>query len=645
MRPLSSPALTALAAVLVLAAPALAQSVTVPAAITAEGVPAIPAALADAVRPYLEYRTAAFQGWNPATRGMLITTRFGNAAQLHSVAAPGAARTQLTFEADPIAGGSFGPDGAPLVALKDVGGGEFFQLYSVADGRLTLLSDGKSRNTGAVWSRDGKLVGYTSTRRNGTDSDLWLVNPADPRSDRMLVQLEGGGWSFADFSPKGDKALVERRFSVQRSDLFEIDLATGMLVRLNPPSRATADGVAVYDSASYAPDGSIWVISDKGSDFQQLGIIGRNGVFKPVTRESWDIEEYRIADDGSFIAYTINEAGASKLKLIDAGGKALGTANLPAGVITGLEIAPWGTIGFSLASATSPNDAWSVDPKTLAATRWTFSETGGLNPAANREPELVTVKSFDGTPVSGFLYMPDPKKFPGPRPLILDIHGGPEGQTRPGFLGRTNYLIDQMGIAVFYPNVRGSTGYGKRFVGLDNGPYKREDTVKDIGAFLTALKARPDIDTARIAETGGSYGGYMCYATAIAYGQDLRGAICARAISNFVTLLENTESYRRDLRRVEYGDERIPSQRAKLTEISPLTRVAELKVPLVIITGSNDPRVKPSESTQLVNAVRAQGGQVWHVIAANEGHGYLRKENQDYEFLTRVVFWNDRLLK
>jgi dipeptidyl aminopeptidase/acylaminoacyl peptidase len=634
----------ALAALLLATTPALAQTYPVPAAITAEGVPAIPASLAEAVRPYLEYRTATFQGWDPATRGMLITTRFGNAAQLHSVAAPGAARTQLTFEADPVSGG-YGPKGAPLLAVKDVGGGEFYQLYTVADGRLTLISDGKSRNTNPVWSRDGKLVGYSSTRRNGTDSDLWLVDPTNPKTDRMLVQLEGGGWSFTDFSPKGDKALVTRRFSVQRTDLFEIDLATGILIRINPPSRATADGVAAYDGATYAPDGQIWVMSDKGSDFSQLGIIGRDGVFKPVTHESWDVEEFWIADDGSFIAYTINEAGASKLKLIDLTGKPLGTVKLPAGVISGLEIAPWGTIGFSLASATSPNDAWSVDPKTLTPTRWTFSETGGLNPANNREPELVTVKSFDGTPVSGFLYMPDPQKFPGPRPLILDIHGGPEGQTRPGFLGRTNYLIDQMGIAVFYPNVRGSTGYGKRFVALDNGPWKREDTVKDIGAFLAALKARPDIDRARIAETGGSYGGYMCYATAIAYGKDLRGAICARAISNFVTLLENTESYRRDLRRVEYGDERIPAQRAKLTEISPLTRVAELNVPLVIVTGSNDPRVKPSESTQLVNAVRAQGGQVWHVIAANEGHGYLRKENQDYEFLTRVVFWNDRLLK
>jgi dipeptidyl aminopeptidase/acylaminoacyl peptidase len=635
----------ALVSLLLATTPAFAQAVPIPAAITAEGVPAIPASLADAVRPYLEYRTASFQGWDPATRGMLITTRFGNAAQLHNVAAPGAARTQLSFEADPIASGGYGPNGAPLLAVKDVGGGEFFQLYTVADGRLTLVSDGKSRNTGPVWSRDGKLVGYTSTRRNGTDSDLWLVNPADPKSDRMLVQLEGGGWSFADFSPKGDKALVERRFSVQRSDLFEIDLATGILIRINPPSRATADGAAVYSDARYAPDGRIWVVSDKGSDFQQLGILGRDGVFTPVVREAWDVESYDIAADGSFIAYTVNEAGASKLKLISAAGAPLGTAKLPAGVISGLKVAPWGSIGFSLASATSPNDAWSVDPNTLAATRWTFSETGGLNPARNREPELVTVKSFDGTPVSGFLYMPDPQKFPGPRPLILDIHGGPETQTRPGFLGRTNYLIDRLGIAVFYPNVRGSAGYGKRFISLDNGPYKREDTVKDIGTFLTALKARPDIDKSRIAETGGSYGGYMCYATAIAYGRDLRGAICARAISNFVTLLENTESYRRDLRRVEYGDERVPAQRAKLMEISPLTRVAELKVPLVIVTGSNDPRVKPSESTQLVDAVRAQGGQVWHVIAANEGHGYLRKENQDYEFLTRVVFWQDRLLK
>ena len=639
---------------LLLAAPALAAPaqqpayVPIPAAITAEAVPPIPASEAAAVRPYLEYRSAAFQGWDPASHGALIATRFGNSPQLHLVARPGADRTQLTFESEPVAG-SFAPAGGVLVAIKDVGGGEFFQLYRVDHGRLLLLTDGKSRNTGAVWSRDGHLIGYTSTRRNGTDSDLYLIDPRDPTTDRMVAQVAGGGWAFSDFSPDGRTALVGRAISVERSDVFELDLASGKLTRINGPTRGPArTGTGVHSDARYGPDGRIWVVSDEHSDVQRLGVLARDGKFTPIDPEAaqWEVEEFDLSDDGSFIAYTVNEAGASKLRLFDTRtGAGRGEVTLPGGVISGLKIAPWGEIGFSLASATSPADAWSVDPATLKATRWTTSETGGLDAMRNREPELVTVKSFDGLAVSGFLYSPDPAKFPGRRPLLFDIHGGPEGQTRPGFLGRTNYLINELGIAVFYPNVRGSTGYGKRFVGLDNGPWKREDTVKDIGAFLDVLATRADVDPARIGETGGSYGGYMCYATAIKYGDRLKGAICARPISNFVTLLENTESYRRDLRRVEYGDERDPKQRAKLMEISPLTHVKELHIPLVVVTGANDPRVKPSESIQMVNAVRANGGPVWHLIAANEGHGYQKKENQDFEFLTRLTFWQQTLLK
>ncbi len=629
-----------------LATPALGQTpipaVIPPAAITAEGIPAIPATLAQAVRPYLEYRSAAFEGWDARNKGMLVATRFANAPQLHRVAAPGAARSQISFESEPLQG-QLSPDGSMILVTKDVGGGEFYQLYTLSDGRLTLLTDGKSRNTGATWSRDGRLVGYSSTRRNGTDGDLYLIDPANPKTDRRVAEMKGGGWSFADFAPDSKKALVTQRLSVAEANLFEMDLATGILARLNPPGPA-----ASYSDARYGTDGRIYVIADAGSDVQRLGTIDRKVGFKALVTgpAAWDTEEFAIADDGSYIAYTVNVAGASRLRLIDPRtGAILGDPKLPAGVISGLEIAPWGEIGFSLASATSPADAWSVNPRTLAVTRWTYSETGGLDAGRNREPELVTVKSFDGLAVSGFLYSPDPAKFPGKRPLVLDIHGGPEGQTRPGFLGRTNYLINELGIAVFYPNVRGSTGYGKRFVGLDNGPWKREDTVKDIGAFLDVLTARSDVDPARVAETGGSYGGYMCYATAIKYGARLQGAVCARAISNFVTLLENTESYRRDLRRVEYGDEREPGQRAKLMEISPLTHVKDLKLPLVVITGSNDPRVKPSESTQMVDAVRANGGPVWHLIAANEGHGYQKKENQDFEFLTRVTFWTQTLLK
>ncbi len=246
--------------------------------------------------------------------------------------------------------------------------------------------------------------------------------------------------------------------------------------------------------------------------------------------------------------------------------------------------------------------------------------------------------------MSGFLYRPDPKRWPGKRPLLFNIHGGPEGQSTPGFLGRNNYLLNELGIALFYPNVRGSTGFGKRFVALDNGPFKREDSVKDIGAFLDRFDKDPRIDAKRIAETGGSYGGYMCYALAIRYGDRFKTANCIVAISNFVTFLENTQSYRRDLRRVEYGDERDPAQRAKLVEISPLTRAKELKIPLMVVTGGNDPRVPASEANQMVAAVRANGVPAWHLLAKDEGHGYAKKENQDYQFWTSLMFWQANLL-
>ena len=246
--------------------------------------------------------------------------------------------------------------------------------------------------------------------------------------------------------------------------------------------------------------------------------------------------------------------------------------------------------------------------------------------------------------LSGFLYRPDPRKFPGRRPLIVNIHGGPEGQSQPGFLGRNNYYLNELGVAIFYPNVRGSTGFGKRFVALDNGPDLRENSVKDIGAFLDVLARDPALDPARFAETGGSYGGYMCYASAIRYGDRFKAANCIVAISNFVTFLENTQSYRRDLRRVEYGDERDPVQRKKLLAISPLSRIRELRLPLMVQTGGNDPRVPASEAEQAIKAVRRNGGTAWHLLAEDEGHGFAKKANQDYAFWTSLMFWQRHLL-
>ncbi len=507
---------------------------------------------------------------------------------------------------------------------------------------MTLLTDGKSRNQFGAFSHDGRLVGYSSTRRNGADGDLYVIDPRDPKSDRMVAQVTGGGWSIVDFAPGGGHALVAQYRSVQQSTLYDLDLATGTLRAITDPKAAVA-----WSGAHYAPDGTLWVIGDQGSDVARLGTLDpATGRFTPVAGDPrWDVEDMEIAPDGRFLVFVVNEAGASRVKVMDLATRAVRpVTGLPDGVASGVRIAPWGTIAVTVSGAATPGDVFAIDPATLAVTRWTESETGGLDPARNPAPELVTVKSFDGTGVSGFLYRPDPARFPGKRPLIVSIHGGPEGQSRPGFQGASNYYTNELGVARFYPNVRGSTGFGKRFVAADNGPFKREDSVRDIGAFLDALARDPAIDADRIGVEGGSYGGYMCYASAIRYGARLKGALCTVAISNFVTFLENTQAYRRDLRRVEYGDERDPQQRAKLLAISPMTRVVELRVPLMVVTGANDPRVPKSEADQMVAAVRANGGSAWHVVAADEGHGYAKKANRDYAYWAGLTFWQGKLL-
>ncbi|MBB4856935.1 dipeptidyl aminopeptidase/acylaminoacyl peptidase [Novosphingobium chloroacetimidivorans] len=628
------------AAALTPLAPALADAPK-PAALVADGIPPVPDDIPASMRAYGESRSAVAQGWNAKTGALIVSTRFGNTAQLHTVSGPLMSRRQITFEAEPVQGLP-SPTGDTLLVQKDVGGNEFFQLYRFDQGRLQLLTDGKSRNEFGAWSQDGKLVGYSSTRRNGTDSDLYVMNPLDPKTDRMVAQVKGGGWAINGFSPDNRTALVQQYVSVQKSNLWLLDVRTGKMTALGDHGQSIA-----YGNATYAPDGTIWATSDEGSDFQRLGTLDpRSGRFTPKSPEpKWDVDSFEIARDGSYVAYVVNEKGSSKLRLLDPKTGAVRQArNLPLGVIGGLHAAPDGRLAFTMTSARFPADSFTLGPVSLEATRWTESETGGLDPKLNPEAELVEVKSFDGETVSGFLYRPNPKKFPGKRPLIFDIHGGPEGQYTPGYRGAGNYLTNELGVAVFAPNVRGSTGFGKRFVSLDNGPNKREDSVKDIGAFLDTLQKDPRIDRSRMAVTGGSYGGYMCYASAIRYGDRFKAADCIVAISNFVTFLENTQSYRRDLRRVEYGDERDPAQRAKLTEISPLTSVNRLKIPLLVVTGANDPRVPESEANQIVAAVRSNGGTAWHLVGKNEGHGFRKKENRDYESWVETMFWKKYLL-
>jgi dipeptidyl aminopeptidase/acylaminoacyl peptidase len=615
---------------------------TKPAALVADQVPDIPMAIVEKTRPYMEFRTAGFVDWDPKTKAMIVRTRFADTSQLHRVAEPRREREQLTFANEPVRSASYSPDGSILLFQKDTGGNEVNQIFRLKDGVPIMLTDGKSRHSLGPWSNNSNLLAFGSNKRTGLYNDIYLMNPAKPDNATMLVASTGGGWFPIDFSPDDKHLLVFNYVSITDNQLYLIDIANGTSRKLTNSSAPVA-----YNGLQFAPDGRLWAASDDGSDVQRLGTVNiETAMFEPVIDEKiWDISDFDISKDGRWIAYEVNQAGQSVLKIYDMQTGGVRTvSDLPAGVIGGIKFAPWGELGFTLNANQTGSDSYSIDPETLAITRWTRSETGGLDASNNVAPELIEITSFDGEKMSGFLYRPDPKKHKGRRPLIINIHGGPEGQATPRFLGRNNYLINELGVAIFYPNVRGSTGFGKRFVALDNGPFRREDSVKDIGAFLSHLRKDKRVDKRRIAVTGGSYGGYMTLASMLLYGDKLRAGLEVVGISNFVTFLENTQPYRRDLRRVEYGDERIPEQRAKLEEISPLRRANEIDIPLMVVTGANDPRVPASEADQIVEAVRANNRPAWHLLAKNEGHGFRKKANADYQFWASLLFWQKYLL-
>jgi len=623
--------------------PALAQDAAPkPSALVADQIPGIPLDMVERTRPYMEYRTASFVDWDPKSGAMLVSTRFADTSQLHRVAAPMRQREQLTFGSEPVYSARYAPDGSALLFEKDSGGNEVDQIYALTNGRPEMLTDGTSRNSLGPWSSSGKLVAFGSNKRTGLYNDIYLMNPANPDSAKMLIASTGGGWFPIDFSPDDKQLLVFNYVSVSDNQLYLIDIAKGTSRKLTDSNKPVG-----YDGLKFAPDGRLWAASDNGSDVKRLGVLNlETSLFEPLVDEKiWDITDFDISKDGRWIAFEVNQAGRSVLKFYDVqNGTVRSVDTLPAGVISGVTFAPWGELGITLNSNQTGTDAYSVNPETLVVTRWTRSETGGLDAAANVAPELIEIESFDGEKMSGFLYRPDPARHKGRRPLIISIHGGPEGQATPQFLGRNNYLVNELGIALFYPNVRGSTGFGKRFVALDNGPWLRENSVLDIGAFLDQLRGDRKIDRKRIAVTGGSYGGYMTLASMLRYGERLKAGLEVVGISNFVTFLENTQAYRRDLRRVEYGDERDPEQRAKLQEISPLVRASEISIPLMVVTGENDPRVPASEADQIVSAVRANGRPAWHLLAQNEGHGFRKKANADYQFWASLLFWQKYLL-
>lgn len=635
---------------LCMAVVAVANSVRaqIPENLVVEDVPSHSAELKAEAGRYLEFRAAGFSSWHPTKREMLVSTRFGDTPQLHEVKMPGGARRQLTFSAEPVGGGVWQPkQGRYIVFAQDTGGGEFYQYHRLDPdtGRITLLTDGKSRNGSGRFSKDGESFAYTSTRRTGRDTDVWLMNPAEPKSDRLLCERSGGGWGVSDWSHDGTKLLLLEYISINKSRLYIADVKTGAKELITPDEATPVS----YGEAQFAKDGkSIFITTDKDSEFQRLARLDlATKKLTVLTADlNWDVDSFDLAPDGKTIAFITNEDGVGKIHLVDArSGKKLRGPELPLGIPSGVTWHENGRdLAFNFNSAKSPTDAYSYNVKTGKLERWTESETGGLNTASFIEPELIRVQSFDGLPVSGFMYRPDAKKFPGKRPIIVSIHGGPESQSRPIFQARNNYYLNELGVALLFPNVRGSSGYGKTFLTLDNG-FKREDSVRDIGAFLDWIATDAGLDAERIAVMGGSYGGYMTLASLVHFGDRLRCGVDVVGISSFTTFLKNTQDYRRDLRRVEYGDERDPAMAEFLQRVSPLTNVDKIRKPLFVVQGKNDPRVPVTEAEQMVKAIRDKGGVVWYLMAKDEGHGFAKKQNADFQFLSTIQFLREHLLK
>lgn len=629
---------TAIALSLATAALAAEPSIRQQGSARLENVPAVPAEVAAAVQLYQNSRAAEFEDWL-ADGSMLIATRFGETKQLHHVAAPGASRTQLTFGQEPISSAKAIPGSNRFVLGRDTGGDEWFQLYLKGlSGPATLITQPGTRNQSPVVSKDGKLLVWAQAVKGSSAYSLLAMDPSAPGTPKLLLKADGAVGP-ADISADGKSLLYVRNISNRENRLFQLDIASGQSTRIAPDAPA-----ARYESPRFLGD-RIVAISDQGSDTRRLVAIDpASGKLTPLTAaRKWDVEEFSVSPDGRIIAYAVNEDGYSTIHLHDvASGRDLARPDnaptFPRGVLTGLKFSPDGTkLAAAFTSPTSAGDIWSLTLADNKVTRWTTSELGELDAARLSEPELIRFKSFDGLSVPAFVYRPK-GIAPGTRtPVIIDIHGGPEAQTRPIWNYGAQYFADTLQATVILPNVRGSDGYGKRYLNLDNAA-KREDSVKDIGALLDWVKTQPDLDASRVAVYGQSYGGYMSLAVMTHYSDRLVGGVERYGISDFVSFLNNTEAYRRDNRRAEYGDERDPEMLKAFAKISPMANIGKISKPMLVMQGANDPRVPQSESDQVVAKLRANGVDTWYVLFADEGHGFQKKPNNDLRREVETIF-------
>ena len=608
-----------------------------------DNIPDAPAELSDALDGYLSARQATPLGWSPKGQ-LLISTRFGDVEQLHVVEQAAGERRQLTFLHEPITEAEFSPDPsrAGFFFLKDVGGNENAQLYyqRLGDPHPKLLTDGKSLNGAALWSNSGREIAFFSTARDGVNHDIDIVEPAAGTLPHLAVSGDDAAWYPLDWSPDDRKLLVLKYVSIGEGYLYVVEIASGQKHEVDP-----APGKVGIAGAKFSRDGQgVYLISDRDSEFKKLRYVNLFTAEKAILSDHipWDIEELAISRDGHYLAYVSNEAGASKLNVVDLRAhQDLAPPRLPApGIIDHVKFDAEGKrLVFGFSSAALPRDAYVLDLASNRLEAWTHSEAGAVDTAKFVTPRLTQFPTFDrndGRSRQEPVYVYEPAAH-GVHPVLLMLHGGPESQFRPGFDPWLQYVVNELGFAVVAPNLRGSSGYGKAYLALDNGML-RDDVVKDLGAVIVWVSSQSSLDAKHVAVAGSSYGGFLALAALANYGDRLIGGVDLAGIGDFVSFLSNTAPYRQSLRRAEYGDERDPEMRAYLRRISPLTNADRISKPLLVVHGKNDPRVPLSEAEQIVARLRSRGGNVWYLQARDEGHGFSKKQNRDAYYRTFAQF-------
>ena len=613
-----------------------------------ENIAPISKELAQKVKKYSESRGAALVAIHPTKNEIIVGTRFGSTNQLHNVIQAMGDRKQITFFDEPVNNATYEPTkGEYLIYSKDIGGNEFGQLYKLDLKTLqsTLLTDGgRSQNGGNNWKKDGSGFYFSSTKRNGGDRDIYYMNPNDPKSVQLVLEVKGGGWGIQDISENGKKLLIGEYVSANESHIWLFDTETKKLSEITNRK----DKSIVQSNAGFSKnENEIWFVSDRDNEFQRLATFNLQTkiISYHTSSISWDVESYAVSEDKTALVFMTNEGGLHKMYNMDAISKKYkDVKNIPIGLFSGMNFTKDGkSLFFTQSTAESSSDVYRLDVKSSKIERWTESELGEMQKTDMSKPKLIEWKSFDQQKISGFYYSAA-TKFTGKRPVLINIHGGPEGQSMASFLGANNFYTNELGVAIIFPNVRGSSGFGKTYISSDNG-FLRENSVKDIGTLLDWIAAQPDLDKDRIMIMGGSYGGYMTLATAFQFADRIKCSVDIVGISNFNTFLKNTEAYRRDLRRVEYGDEREPKMYEFLEKISPLNNTDKIKKPMFIIQGTNDPRVPVTEATQMRDKLKNQGNIVWYLEAKDEGHGFRKKANVDYQRLAVIRFMEEYLLK